>query len=158
MLCAAAWLNINIQASATNYQPHHSISPPPLPSFPPPISSLPKVNSASAPYSHQLTPPAPPSSTFPTSFGSKPWISVCSALPPHPSFLHSTQCLPYPAHGYSLAGPIAMCCPVINESFHTQGLSWLLGWWGAVGTEEFLMSVCRVNATWDEDGEEGGER
>lgn len=43
-----------------------------------------------------------------------------------------------------MAGTVALWCPVINESFHTQGLSWLLGWWGADGTAEFLMSVCRV--------------
>lgn len=111
-----------------------------LPSHP-----FPKLTQPVAPYSHQLTPPAPPSSTFPTSFGSTPRISVCPAFPP--SFLQSTQPLPYPAHGECLAGPTAMWCPVINESFHTQGLSWLLGRWGAVGTEEFLMSVCRVNTT-----------
>ena len=173
MLCAAAWFNINIRANATNYQPHPSISPPPLPSFPPPISSLPKVNSARCPIlTPAHPPPPPPPHPPPPPFFPSLLIRLhpphpAQPSPPHlaprlgyqsapPPFLQSTQPLPYPAHGYSLAGPTAMWCPLINESFHTQGLSWLLGRWGAVGTEEFLMSICRVNATWDENGDKGG--
>lgn len=88
MLCAAAWFNINIRANATNYQPHPSISPPPLPSFPPPISSLPKVNSARCPI---LTPAHP---TRPTQLNL-----------PHLIWLHALDISLPPPLSYSLLNP-----------------------------------------------------
>lgn len=97
--------------------------------FSPPLLLLsrpsPKVTQPIAPYSHQLTPPAHPVQSSPPHLAPR----LASQCPPPflPSFLYSTQPLPYPAHGYSLAGPIALWCLVINESFHTHGLSWLLG-------------------------------
>lgn len=54
-----------------------------------------KVTQLVAPYSHQLTPPAPPSPILPTSFGSLPCISVPSTLPlPFSSPLSNPLSLP----------------------------------------------------------------
>lgn len=89
-----------------------------------------------------------------------PHLAMCLAdqsSPPFlPSFLQRTRASLYPARGFycSSAGPVAQRCPVINESFHTHGLSWPLGWEGGTfGTAKLLMKVCRVTAAWDGDCE-----
>lgn len=114
-----------------------SIFLPLLPSFPPPTSSLPRGYSARRPTLAPAHPICPAQLHLPRLF----WLLASHLSHLHPSSPPPNP-LPYPAHGYSLAGPAAQWCPVINESFHTQGLSWPRGRGGAVGTAAFLMSVC----------------
>ena len=100
---------------------HHTLGPLSLLLSPP----IPKVTVLVAPCSHQLTPRSPPSSVLPTSFGSSLHFWASSTLSFPLSSPLSNPSLPSP--WLQLAGPAALRCPVINESFHTQRLSWLLG-------------------------------
>lgn len=117
---------------------------------------FPKVTQLIAPYSHQLTPPAPPSSILPTSFGSSPCIPVSSTLF-LPSFLHSTQPLPYPAPGYSL---VWARCPVVpGDKWELSHSGFVLAA-GSVGSgwhckipDEFLHSYSHLRWRWG--GREG---
>ena len=75
--------------------------------------------------------------------------------PPFSSRLSDSQPSRSSAHGYSLAGPSARWCPVINESFHTQRLSWRrlqAGRWGAVGksriSDERMQGYSHLRWRW----------
>lgn len=122
--------------------PTHNSSPssfpPPLPTSPPPISSRLKGYSASCPIltpAHPTCPthPAPPYPPYLASGllsqSSPPFLSSCffsSLFPVFPTLLpnltlHITAaCL----------GRLPCLGSVINENFHTRGLSRPPGWWG----------------------------
>lgn len=124
---------------------------PPHPSFllPCPLLLLlshpfPKATQLVAPYSHQLTPPAPPSLILPTSFGFSPCISISSTLP-LPFFLHSALTLGLPRPWLKLGWA---CCPVgLGDKWELSHSGFVLAARsvGSGGPAEFLMSVCSYN-------------